>query len=174
MFIVKLLSRCTHVTCTILLFTLIVAPFFSPPDVSKTYPAGSVLLHFGDVVAVTNPARLSMILVVAIVVSGLYNAHALGVAKTLAHSANDRLRWRMQVYFMKPMLLLSLSPVLEKAVDAFSARVEGGMAPEIQRQTCAVTRAFVVLLLAGLGSYCKTFREDSIRREAAHLETKKK
>eukprot|EP00331_Platyophrya_macrostoma_P001989 CAMPEP_0176426632 /NCGR_PEP_ID=MMETSP0127-20121128/12059_1 /TAXON_ID=938130 /ORGANISM="Platyophrya macrostoma, Strain WH" /LENGTH=150 /DNA_ID=CAMNT_0017807939 /DNA_START=124 /DNA_END=576 /DNA_ORIENTATION=+ len=138
---------------------------------TEKYPAGSVVIHFGDMVAVSNPGKVSMILLVALILSGLFNAHTFNVGKTLAHSLPDRVRWRMQIYFMKFFFVILMSPLLEKSLDLFASGVDGGMTKEMKRQTCALTRAFVVLLLAGIGSYSKVFREDSIRREAERLET---
>lgn len=170
MFLLKLLSRCTHITSTMLLFAITMAPLFSPPEMTEKYPPGSILIHFGDMVAVTNPGKISMFLTVALVLSGLYNAHAFNVGKSLAHSMPDRVRWRLQIYFMKSVFVLSMSPLLEKALDVFATGVDGDMSPLIRRQTCALTRAFVVLLLAGIGSYSKAIREDSIRKEAERIE----
>lgn len=174
--IVTLLSRCLHVTCATLLFFVTVAPLFAPsasqlvPGVLPAQtPPGAILLFFQGSTIAANPGRVSMLLAAVMLVTGLFNAHRLKVGVSLAHDRHDRLRWRMHIYFLKTALLISLSPLLEYSLrrfhDSSSSSTEGApLSEEDVRHTAAVTRAYIVLLLAGVGSYAKVFREESIAR----------
>lgn len=173
----KLLSRCAHIICTILLFALSIAPLFSPPEASSaTNGKPGFVLYFGGGTVVVNPSRISMILVVVMIVSGLYNAHTMKVGTTLAHSIRDRVSWRMHVYFLKGMMLLSLSPLLEYGIEWFSERNGGAKAfTDLEKkQTAALTRAYVILLMAGVGSYSKIIRENSIQKHNEAQQKKEK
>lgn len=63
--------------------------------------------------------------------------------------------------------MISMSPLLEYSLKQYTAVGSGGSAALSEddiRQTAALTRAYIVLLLAGVGSYSKVFREDSIAK----------
>jgi hypothetical protein len=169
--IATLLSRCLHVTCATLLFAVTIAPLFAPSAsqlapgaLPPQTPPGALLLFFQGSTIAAHPGRVSMLLVAVMFVTGIVNAHRLKVGVTLAHDRQDRLRWRMNIYFLKTALMISLSPLLEYCLKTFSTTSSTLLSEEDVRHTAAVTRAYIVLLLAGVGSYSKVFREESIER----------
>jgi len=134
------------------------------PLLSEESQKGVLTLHFvaGD----NNNAKvhistgnMSMILMGLLILSGLYNAHSLKISKTVADPV-VRLRWRAHVYFVKVVLLVLMSPVLEMLTNWF---FEGKkVSPAEVRFTAVTVRAYLVLIAAGVGSYCKVLREDGI------------
>ena len=157
MFLIRLATRVTHITCAMVMLLLCASPLLSKPDKD-----GAFQIHISSTSSVpVNSARLGMILFVLSVLSGLLNSHLLKVSETIP-DRNTRLRWRTHIYFLKGMMSLSLSPVLEVLLEMFynTAGLKG-VSPADKRATAAVTRCYVTLMLAAVGSYCKVMREDA-------------
>jgi hypothetical protein len=157
MFIIRLLSRITHICCAMIMLLLAASPLLSKPDKD-----GVISVHISNNTSVPlNTAKLGMILFVLSVLSGLLNSHFFNVGTTIPDKAT-RLRWRMHIYFLKGMMTLSLSPLLEVLLDYYFEKAGlTKVSAADKRQTAAVTRCYVTLMLAAIGSYCKLLREDA-------------
>ena len=165
MFVLRLLSRVTHISCAMLMLLLAASPLLSKPDKDGVFS-----VHISNTSSVpVNSARIGIALFVLSILSGLFNAHSFKVSETIP-DRQTRLRWRMHIYFLKFMMVLSMTPLLEKALDMYFDKMGlSATSAADKRQTAAVTRCYVTLMLAAIGSYCKLIREDSAKKGTASV-----
>ena len=156
------------------MFAVAAAPLFSQPSSDKA-DSGYVPVYLPNVHARSHLGTISMVLTVAIVISGLYNAHRIKIGEALKSSFRERVQWRMYVYFMKGLLLIGMSPILEWALDRYTAAMSTNGKPITaadRRQTAALARTYMVMLAAMMGCYAKIYREKAIDDQTARLEAK--
>jgi hypothetical protein len=145
-----------------LMLLLCACPLLSKPDKD-----GVFRVHVSDNSTVSlNTAKIGMALFGLSLLSGLLNSHFFSVSTTIPDRAT-RLRWRMHIYFLKGMMTLALTPLLEKLLDFYFETSGMKIAAQEKRQTAAVTRCYITLLLAAIGSYCKLIREDAAAKKPA-------